>query len=384
MVIEREKNKSEVVATLERNTKPTVPKTLLVRSSFAQELPEFDDHRLLTFMHDPISGLRSFIAIHRGGIIAPAFGATRFLHYENEAAAARDALRLARTMSYKSALAGLPYGGGKGVIMAPNKRITPAKKLEILVQYAKHLNYFRGSFITGTDVGVNQRELDVMHKQTPHLVGFRVSPEEYTAIGVIEAIKATLEALTGSDKIKGRSFAVQGLGKVGFRVASLLAKSGGVLCISDINTETVNLFKKHYPESKVVPPKDIHKAPVDMFVPCALFGVLNERTIPELDCSAVVGCANNQLSNQAVASKIVRRKILYVPDYVVNAGGLISVADEYGNEKMSKDGLHQHILKRVLRIRETVENIIAQAKKEKKTPLQIANATGEAIFNKIV
>ncbi len=363
---------------------PMSSRTVVVKSSFAQELPEFDDHRLLTFLHDPLTGLRSFVAIHRGGILAPAFGATRFLHYENESAAARDALRLARTMSYKSAIAGLPYGGAKGVIMAPVRTLSSLKKMAILRQYATHLNYFRGAFITGTDVGINKKELDAMHRNTRHLVGFRVSPEEYTAIGVVRSIESTLEALFRSSRIRGRSFAVQGLGKVGFRVASRLADAGAILYISDIDDSVVSDFKKRYPNATVVFPKEIHAMAVDVFVPCALYGVLNEKTIPQLQCGAIVGAANNQLSDLSVVSLLTKRGILYIPDYVVNAGGLISVAEEYGHEQMSPTALHRLILEKVHAIGDTVHHIIAQAKRNKKTPLAVSNSIAESIFNKIV
>ncbi|HEY4486647.1 MAG TPA: Glu/Leu/Phe/Val dehydrogenase dimerization domain-containing protein [Candidatus Paceibacterota bacterium] len=347
------------------NTEPFAP----------QELKEFDNHRLVTCFADEKTKLRAFVAIHRGGIVHPAFGATRIWPYEDESEALADALRLSRLMSYKSALAGLPYGGAKGVIIAP--ALSAKKKKELLLSYARRINYFKGGFITGSDVGVSRKDVLLMRKESLAIVGVKVDPTPYTAHGVYRGIEACLEHVYGNADMEKRSFAVQGLGKIGFALLELLSRKSKNIAVSDIDGGRVATAKKRYPGIEVVSPAAIHREPVDVFVPCALSGSLNIKTIPEIRASIVAGGANNQLESEEAGDLLFHLNIVYAPDYVVNAGGLISVVHEYEHKKIHATD----IKKRVDQIQKRMASILRESEKKKRATNRIANEMAEKIFN---
>jgi leucine dehydrogenase len=246
-----------------------------------EDLPEFDNHKLVSFIHDPKTGLKGFIAIHRGGLNNPALGATRLWEYESETDALRDALRLSKLMSYKSALAGLKYGGAKAALMIPKGGIKNRK--EFFNAYAQRINFLSGRFVTGTDVGVEDEDVREMRRETPYVIGAKVDPAYYTAIGVYNGIQAALKEKFGSEKISGRSFAIQGIGKVGMDVLKLLYKDTHKIFIADIDEKRAKLAKKLYPKVKIVPPLAIHKQEVDVFAPCALSRVKDGHRAPMLN-----------------------------------------------------------------------------------------------------
>jgi leucine dehydrogenase len=313
-------------------------------------LPEFSNHRSVLFLQDEEVHLRGFLAVHCGGIDKPTFGATRFTVYENEEAALRDALRLSKCMSYKSAMAGLPYGGAKAVLMAGPE--TVATRNGLLKKYAQFLEHFAGQLITGTDVGLSQEDLGIMKEETSKLVGFRTKAEYFTGISVFYGIQAALKEVFGSEDVAGKRIAVQGLGKTGLNLLKLLVEHDAVPIVSDINQERVAAVQAMFPGIAAMESTRLHKEDVDVYAPCALYGAINETTVPELRCSIVAGSANNQLATPGDGEKLYAAGILYVPDYISNSGGLISMADEYEHPQPDE--------RRILRKIENIKNVLAE------------------------
>lgn len=338
------------------------------------KLSEFDNHYSVIYINEPNSNLRGFIAIHRKKKNIPSFGATRFWHYSNEKNALKDALRLSKMMSYKSALAGLKYGGAKGVIIAPKNNYNKEK---ILTAYTKKINELRGKFITGTDVGLTLNDIKLMRKNCPYLVGFNGDPTEFTALGLYHSIQSALQKVFKQKSLKGRSFAIQGMGKIGSELLRLIYKDASKIFISDVNKSLIKSIKKEFPKVKIINPNKIHKQIVDVFSPCALSNSLNNKTLADLKCKIIVGGANNQLANENIGKLLYKKGILYAPDYVVNAGGLISVADEYENKKYNK----QHIVKKIKKIEKNLNIILNRSIKEKKSTNILANEIADKVIN---
>lgn len=347
-------------------------------NSFAFEtLPEFDKHRFIVFLHDEKSALKGFIAIHRGGLDKPAFGATRLWEYESEVQAIKDVLNLSRMMSYKSALANLPYGGAKAVIINPRAGNDPERRKALLKEYAKRVNYLRGSFITGTDVGLDQKDLKIMSKESPYMVGSGVNPEYFTGLGLFFSTQVCLEEVFGSSQLQGRSFAIQGLGKVGTEFLELIYKDSGKIFASDIDKVKVRRAKRLFPRLQIVTPAETHTQKVDVFAPCALSDALTREKVHEMHAKIISGGANNQLANEGVGELLYNMGILYAPDYVVNAGGLMSVADEFEYS----DSSTARVTKKVSKIRDTLRKIFSKSKKAHRATNLVADGMAENIFN---
>ncbi|MCL5666959.1 MAG: leucine dehydrogenase [Patescibacteria group bacterium] len=282
--------------------------------------------------------LKGFIAIHRKFPNIPSFGATRMAHYRTDQEMLDDALKLSRLMSYKNAMAGLPYGGAKAVIMLPS-RVTLAQKKNILRAYSEKVNELAGSFITGADVGIDDYDLKVMYEKSKYMVGLKSKPVPYTALGIYYALRVGLREIFGSDSVSERTFAIQGLGKIGSNLLKLIYKEAGKIYAADTNPDTRKNIKKTYPKVNLVPPEKIFSLQVDVFSPCALSGAINKSNVNKLQCKIVAGGANNQLESPEMGRRLFENKILYAPDYVINAGGLISVADEYENRRINNERL---------------------------------------------
>ena len=341
-----------------------------------ENLPEFDDHNLVVFLRDEKSGLNGFVAIHRGGNKFPAFGATRLWDYESRTDALRDALRLSRMMSYKNASAGIKYGGGKAALIMPKGKFS---KVKLLKAYTEELNRLGGKFITGTDVGLSQDDLTKMMKTTKYLVGSKRNPEYSTAVGLFYSLQAAFKQTFGNESIEGHTFAIQGVGKVGGELLKLIYKDAKQIYVADINKATLAKVKKQFPNVEVVDTKKIHMQKVDVFVPCALSRALNSKTIPKLKCKIVVGSANNQLENSQAAIDLHKRGILYCPDYVVNAGGLIAVVDEYEhNGTMDAKRLED----RIFGIKARLTKILKESKKKNVSPHVVADNLALKILKK--
>ncbi len=341
-----------------------------------QSLPEFDNHCLVTFNFDKKSSLLGFIAIHRFRSDFPSFGATRLWNYPSLVEALKDALRLSKTMSYKAALANLPVGGAKAVLIS-NENLSNKNKELLLSEYAKRVSYLSGKFITGSDVGLSKDDIKKLKKCSPYFVGTKVNPEKYTALGLLYSIKSGLKFLYGKDNLEERSIAILGVGKVGGELLRLLYRCTKKIVISDIKEELVEKMVREYKGVKVVKPNLIYKEKVDVFSPCALSGCISSSNIKRLNFKLIVGGANNQLESEDLAEKLYKRGILYAPDYVVNAGGLISVYDEYRYKKPSLKRIENKISK----IAKVLEKIFEESQRLRKSTLEVANKMAEKVIN---
>ena len=292
------------------------------------------EHEQVIFCNDEATGLKAIIAIHNT-TLGPALGGCRMLPYESEEAALVDVLRLSKGMTYKCAAADVDFGGGKAVIIGDPMKDKSPELFRAFGQFVESLN---GRFYTGTDMGTAPEDFDHALKETNCIVG---ASEVYggsgdssipTAAGVISGLQATMKILTGSNNLGGKTYAIQGLGKVGFKVAEKLLELGADLFVTDINEQAIEQLlmkaKAFQANVKAVSKDDIYETEADMFIPCAMGGILHDETIAKLKVKAVVGSANNQLLELQHAELLREKEILYAPDYIVNAGGLIQVADE--------------------------------------------------------
>ncbi len=287
------------------------------------------DYEQVVFSHDRRTGLRSVIAIHSTRL-GPGLGGTRFYPYDSEDAAVTDVLRLARGMTYKSAAAGLDLGGAKAVIIGD-----PAvdKTEGLLRAYARFVESLGGRYITAEDVGTTQADMDLIRRETGYVTGVSRGlggsgdPSEATAYGVLHAMQAVAGRLWGSRELAGRHVVVSGVGKVGYALCRHLVEARARLTVADVVPAAVERAVSAFGAEEVAAEK-AHSIECDIFSPCALGGVLNPTTIPELRCASVVGSANNQLAEPDDADRLARAGVVYAPDYVVNAGGVINIAEE--------------------------------------------------------
>jgi leucine dehydrogenase len=346
-----------------------------------KDLQEFDNHQLISYIQDEKTGLEGFIVIHRNNSGIPSFGATRFWNYTSDLDALKDALRLSKMMSYKAALAGLNCGGAKAVLIhKENIAQTPVERRELFRKYSERVNFLKGHFVTGTDVGVNQEDLTAMKEGGEYVVGFNDNATKFTAIGVFESIKVCLNEVFDTSELTGRRFAIQGLGKVGAELLKYIYPAvgdSGKIYVTDINPDVVNDIVKKYPNVISVNSEDIHKQSVDVFAPCALSHSLNAKTISSMKARIIVGSANNQLVNEEIGVLLYKLGILYAPDYVVNSGGLIAVFDEYINKKYDETRVKDAVMK----IPESLKEIIVKSYKQHKATNIVANEMAEKIFN---
>ncbi len=319
-------------------------------------------HEQFSVYTDTSVGLRAFIAIH-DTTLGPALGGVRVWPHPTEDAAMMDVLRLSRAMTYKSAAAGLHFGGGKGLIMADSRK----DKSEALMRaYGRFVESLGGRFITTEDVGMTVHDLEQIAQETSHITGLPVSlggsgdTSPMTGFGVYQGMKACAKEAWDSDSLAGRVVAIQGFGHTATAlVENLLAKEEGIkFIIADINEESLARARS-YPGVQVVGPDDIIGVECDIFAPCALGGVLNSNTIPRLQCRIVCGSANNQLLELEDADALKKRGILYAPDYIVNAGGVINVSCEVGTT-YSEDAARE----KTARIYENTQRVIAISKKQ--------------------
>ena len=312
------------------------------------------------------------VAVH-STVRGPALGGCRMWSYDDSRAAVRDALRLSRAMTYKAAVAGLPLGGGKGVIMLPpDGRLDARRRKAVLLDFADTVERLGGSYITAEDVGTSARDMTVIAQGTSHVTGLARSrggsgdPSPYTAFGVEAAILATCERVFGDTSLAGRSAAVIGLGHVGLRIARLLARRKAKLLVADIDpakkAEAEKLGARWVTAEKAL------LAPVDVLVPCALGGILDHESAPRIQAPAVAGAANNQLADEAVADLLAGRGILWAPDFVANAGGIINIAVELENERYDPASARRN----VQGIGDTLREIYDRAEAGGTTPLTAA------------
>lgn len=280
------------------------------------------DHETVLIGRDAESGYHGIIAIH-STVLGPAVGGTRFWNYASEADALTDALRLSQGMTYKNALAGLPLGGGKSIIIGDNKAENREK---LLRAHGRFVDTLKGRYITAEDVGTTPADMEIVRAETRYvagLVGGSGDPSPFTARGVFRAIQASAMFLWESDDLAGVTVALQGCGHVGYNLAKLLHDAGAKLIVTDVDPNNLSRVVAEF-AAQTVQPDEIFSVPADIFAPCALGGVLNDRTIPELKVQIVAGAANNQLLEERHGAMLHERNILYAPDYVANAGGVLN------------------------------------------------------------
>lgn len=274
------------------------------------------------FASDPSINYRGIIAVHNTRL-GPAVGGTRFWNYADEDEALTDVLRLARGMTYKNALAGLPFGGGKSVIIGDNKT---SRREELFRAHGRFIETLGGIYITAEDVGTSTADMEYMLAETRHvggLAGRSGDPSPLTAHGVFRAMQASARERWGADALAGRTVAIQGCGHVGYHLSRELHEAGAHLVVSDMDERSVRRVAEEF-GARVVPPGEIYEAEADIFAPCALGGIINDETIPRLRVEIVAGAANNQLLEARHGDLLEARGLLYAPDYVANAGGVIN------------------------------------------------------------
>lgn len=331
------------------------------------------EHEQVVFCNDEATGLKAIIAIHSTRL-GPALGGCRMYPYQTVDDALEDVLRLSKGMTYKCAAADVDFGGGKAVIIGdPSSDKSP----ELFRAFGQFVESIQGRFYTGTDMGTDPEDFVHALKETNCIVGV---DEVYggsgdssvpTAHGVIFGLQATCNALFGSDDLAGKSYAIQGLGKVGFKVAEHLLENGAELFVTDISQQAIDQLMQRAAALggtvKVVASDEIYSQAADIFIPCAMGGILNDHSIPHLKVKAIVGSANNQLKEYSHGQVLQERGILYAPDYIVNAGGLIQVADElYSPNK-------ERVLRKTKAIYTSLLNIYSQAEREGIPTVEAAN-----------
>ena len=283
-------------------------------------------HEQVVLCHDKATGYRGVIAIH-DTTLGPALGGCRFWQYASDDAAIVDALRLSRGMTYKNAVAGLNLGGGKSVIIGDNKT---ANREMIFRAHGRFVESLGGRYVTAEDVGTTVEDMDFVHMETKYVTGIGSKsgdPSSVTAHGVFRAIEASAFERWGSDSLRGRTVAIQGCGNVGFHLAKELHGAGAMLIVTDIDARRIQRVVD-VTGASVVGLNEIYGVTADIFAPCALGGILNDDTIPQLRVEIVSGAANNQLLEDRHGDELESKGILYAPDYVVNAGGVINVYSE--------------------------------------------------------
>lgn len=319
--------------------------------------------------------LTAIIAIH-DTTLGSSLGGTRMWPYPSEDEALQDVLRLSRDMTYKAAAAGLKLGGGKSVIIGDPKK---DKTEKLFREFGKFIDSLNGKYIASEDVGTEVTDVDTIRKETKHAVGIDPAeggsgdPSPMTALGVFEGMKTCLEKTFGSDNFKDCTIAIQGAGKVGSYLTELLVEAKAHVIVADIQQEKANRLRERLGVDACAPDQ-IYDQPCDIFSPCALGGVINNETIPRLRCRIIAGGANSQLESPDSADKLQHRKILYVPDFVVNAGGLISVASELTGL------LKEEVERQVKMIRQRVAEVIESAIKSNTNPLHEANRLVEEVL----
>lgn len=333
----------------------------------AARLAAYDGHERVWCGRDEVRGLTAIVAIHNTAL-GPALGGTRVWPHESFEAALTDALRLSRGMTYKSAIAGTPFGGGKAVIIAdPKTEKTPA----LLSAYAEMLSVLEGQFYTAEDVGLTLADADFLRVHTANVVGTTRggsgNPSPVTAHGVFLGLKAALAHRRGTDRLDKVGVAVQGLGAVGWALCEKLHDAGARLAVADIDAGRAARAREAF-GAEIVAAADIIGADVDVFVPCALGGVISRAMIPQLKAEIIAGSANNQLARHEDARLLMEKGVLYAPDYVINAGGLINAAAELGPGGYDREAA----MERVARIPETLRDIFTLSERQGRPTNDIA------------
>jgi len=331
------------------------------------------EHEQVVFCNDPATGLRAIVAIHSTAL-GPALGGTRFYPYASTADAVRDVLNLSRGMSYKAALAGLDLGGGKAVIIGDPVR---DKNEALLRSYGRFVQSLNGRYFTACDVGTFSPDMDVVARECSFVTGRTVAhggagdSSVLTAYGVFQGMRASAEAVWGTSSLSGRSVGVAGVGKVGHHLVKHLVEDGASVVVTDVNPAAVDAVVRAYGATAVADADALVRAEIDVYAPCAMGGALTDEVVDVLTAKIVCGAANNQLAHAGIEKALADRGILYAPDYCVNSGGLIQVADEL--EGFSFERAHQ----RAAQIYDTTKAVFQLASAESATPAEAADRLAE-------
>lgn len=351
--------------------------------------PDFDDHELVEYVHDAQSGLTALIALHSTHL-GPGAGGTRFWHYPDPSAAMRDALRLSRGMSYKNAMAGLPVGGGKGVILAgPERSKTPG----LMAAYARAIDSLGGRYVTAEDVGMTEADMIAIGAVTPHVAGLPArepgavggSPGPSTATGVFLGIAAAVVHGMGRDSLEGVHVAVQGVGSVGGGVAQRLVAAGARVTLADVDQARAEALARSLgldPADAVVPANAIMDVESDVFSPNALGAILDDAGIARLRAGIVAGGANNQLARPEHGRTLAARGVLYAPDYVINAGGIIAVTLEYLARTRNEHWSQADLDTRLREIPDRLRSVWAEAEASGETADAVADAMARQLIGR--
>ena len=349
-----------------------IKKTSLAENSVISQML-VHNHEQVVFCNDNDSGLKAIIAIHNT-VLGPSLGGTRMWHYNTEMEALNDVLRLSRGMSYKAAVAGLNLGGGKAVIIGDSRK---DKSEALLRRFGKFIDSLGGKYITAEDVGMNSKDMEYIHMETKHVSGLPESmggggdPSPVTAYGVYLGMKAAAKERWGSDSLSGKKVAVQGVGHVGEHLVKYLSKEGVKVYINDINAERLMAVAAEF-KAEVVSENSLYDLDLDIYAPCALGATVNEYTLDRLKCSIIAGAANNQLADEKLHGEMVIKKgILYAPDFVINAGGLINVYLELSTYNRAR------AMAQTENIYNTTLNIFKVAKSENIPTYIVANRIAE-------
>lgn len=332
-------------------------------------------HEQIGFFQDKASGLKAIIGIHSTSL-GPALGGCRMWDYKDESEAFRDVLRLSRGMSYKASIAGLNLGGGKAVILGDSRKL---KSEALLKAFGRYVEALGGRYITAEDVGMKVEDIDIIRTQTRFAVGGSNEggsgdPSGMTALGTFQGMKAAIKAAGLGEDLSGMTVAIQGVGNVGHHLCSYLSAAGAKLVVTDIYPAQAERVKEEF-GATIVAADEIYGVNCDVFAPCALGAILNQRTIPLLKCKVVAGAANNQLETENDGFALMKRGITYAPDYAINGGGLINVAAEL-------DGYNKEsVLSKVSNIYNTITNILTLAAKDGIPPHVAADTIAEQRLN---
>jgi len=331
-------------------------------------------HELVLIGRDDAVGYHGIIAIHSTAL-GPAVGGTRFWNYDSEEEALTDALRLSHGMTYKSALAGLPLGGGKSIIIGNH---SARDRTALLRAHGRFVDTLKGRYVTAEDVGTSPADMEIVRLETQYvagLIGGSGDPSPYTARGVFRAIQGSSQFLWNTFALSGLSVAIQGCGNVGYPLAKLLHEAGARLIASDVNHANLSRVVDEF-GAEAVQPNEIFSVKADVFAPCALGGVLNDETIPQLKVQIVAGSANNQLLEERHGAMLRERSILYAPDYVANAGGVLNGCVEL------LGWTPEQALEKINAIYDTVLHIFKTAEDDRITPNEAADRLAEERLGK--
>lgn len=338
----------------------------------------FDHHERVLFCHDEASGLNAIIAIHSTAL-GPAAGGCRWWSYESSDAALHDVLRLSQGMSYKNAMAGLRFGGGKAVIIKSDNVLDEAALFEKFGEFVDSLN---GSYITAEDVGMSVRIMETIARRTKYVSGLPQKgdhaggdPSPKTAFGIYCGIEAAVKFRLQRDIVKGLRVAVQGVGNVGYHLCRYLHENGALLVVADISPDKCRRASEEF-DAMIVSLDDIYSQDVDVFAPCALGAILNEQSIGRLKAKVVAGGANNQLAENADGRRLAEAGILYAPDYVINGGGIINVACEYFGGSNDAE-----VMRQVAAIGPRLTGIFEEAAKSGNPTNEIADAMAKRLIS---